>query len=65
MKKTIENGYLNSVRWYALCDAITSLDKYKHGVSSMRFYNTISNFCEAVASADIQQEYIEGNTLGL
>ncbi|MBO5909917.1 MAG: hypothetical protein J6Q15_00255 [Clostridia bacterium] len=62
--KRIENSYLNSVRWYALCDAITTLDKYNHGVSSMQFYLPISGLCEAVANG-LEQVYENTEEQGL
>ena len=68
MRKTIENSYLNSFRWYTLCDAITSLDRYKHNISSMQFYLPVSSLCEAVATGKpYENEYdnVEEDNLGL
>lgn len=68
MNKIIENSDLNSVRWNALCYGISSIYKYKNGISSMQFYMPISLLCNAVAN---EAQYIdnyendEETTLGL
>lgn len=70
-EKMIYNTYLNSLRWYALCDGITSLDKYRHNISSMQFCLPLSSMCEAVAGCTINQEFathydnMEEDILGL
>ena len=63
----IYNPYFNSLRWLALCDAITSLDEYRNGNFTIQNYLPISMLGNSIAECDCTKtyEYNKDDTLSL